>query len=124
MREVYQVHPLAKRYVDATRLVPYNAIGINWLLDIAVGDPNLWIRENVMGNGRNFSDFYPTSIQMAKQLGFVVCNLNFRVENERIVIDCNYHFQLAHSSTDLMVSTLDSWHQCQEHLVRDLLTQF
>ena len=123
LRETYEVHTLAKRYVSATKLVAYNAIGLNWLLDAAVDNPNLWLRKKLMGDAKNFSDFHPTSLQVAKQLGFVVCNLNFRDENGRIVVDCNYHFQLARSSPDLMASTLDSWHRCQEHLTRDLLPQ-
>ena len=124
LREAYEVHTIAKRYVDATKLVSYNAIGLNWLLELAVENPNLWIREKLMGGAGNFADFQPTSLQVAKQLGFVVCNLNFRGDNRRIVVDCNYHFQLARSSPDLLASTLDSWHRCQEHLTRDLLPQF
>ena len=123
LRETYEVHDLAKRYVDATKLVTYNAIGLNWLLEITVENPNFWIREKLMGDAANFSDFHPTSLQVAKQLGFVVCNLNFRDEAGRIIVDCNYHFQLARSSPDLMASTLDSWRRCQEHLTRDLLPQ-
>jgi hypothetical protein len=121
LRETYEVHPLAQRYAAATRLVPYNAVGINWLVEVAVGNPNQWIREKLMGNGGGFSDFYPTSLQMAKQLDFAVCNLNVRVENVRIVVDCNYHFQLAPTSPDLLVATLNSWTQCQAHLAGDLL---
>ena len=123
MRDAYEVHPLAKRYAKATRLVPYNAIGINWLMDIAVENPALWIREKIMGSVENFSGFSPTSIQMVKQLDFAVCNLIFRTENTRIVIDCNYHFQLANSSIDMIVSTLDAWQRCQRHLTGDLLPQ-
>lgn len=123
LRETYQVHDIAKRYADATKLVPYNAAGVNWLLAITVEDPNLWIRQKLMGEGGNLSDFHPTSLQIAKQLGFVVCNLNIRSENERIVVDCNYHFQIQNSSPDKIASTLDSWKKCQEHLGRDLLPE-
>ena len=122
-QETYHVHPLVQRYAEATKLVSYNAVGINWDLDIVVGNPNLWIREKLMGNGDQFSDFYPTSLQMTKQLDFADCNLIFKVENVRIAADCNYHFQLARSYPDVMVSTLDAWHQCQAHLESDVLRQ-
>ncbi len=123
LRESYEVHGVAKRYVDATKLVAYTAVGINWLLQVAVESPGFWIREKLMGDASNFSDFQPTSLQVAKQIGNFVCNLNFRSDNSRIIVDCNYHAQLARTSPDVMASTLDSWKRCQEHLVRDLSPQ-
>lgn len=124
LRDNYEVHARAKRYVDATKLVAYNAVGINWLLGIVAEEPARWIRENLMGNGGYFSDFHPTSLQVAKQLSPATCNLHFRSENERVMVDCNYHFQIERSSPDVLSSTLDSWRKCQDHLVRDLLPQF
>ena len=121
LREDYEIYAIAQRYTTATMLVPYNAIGINWLLDIAVEHPDLWILEKIMGNVSNFSDFSPASLQIMKRLDFAVCNLMFKTENARIVIDCNYHFQLAHSSPNKVSSALDAWQQCQEHLTREVL---
>ena len=123
LREVYEVHPLVQRYAEATRLVAYNAVGINWLLDVSVRIPETWIQEKIIGAGGNFSDFFPTSVQIAKELDFAVCNLVFRVENARIVIDCNYHFELGSRSPDVMASTLNAWRDCQEHLIAAVLPQ-
>lgn len=123
LRDTYEVHAIAKRYVDATKLVTYNAVGINWLLGFSVENPANWLRGKLMGDFRNFSDFRPASLQISRQLGFATCNLNFRSENERIVLDCNYHFQIERSSPDVIASTLDSWHRCQEHLTGTVLPQ-
>ena len=38
----YKVHDLAKRYVDATKLIQYRLIGINWNLHASVPDPRSW----------------------------------------------------------------------------------
>ena len=119
----YEVNAIAKRYANATQLVTYNAVGINWLLEVAVENPSLWIRERLMGNAPYFSDFHPTSVEAAKELEFSVCNLTFKGETGRIVAGCNYHFQLEHSSPDVIISALDSWRQCQEHLTSELLPQ-
>ena len=120
----YQIHPLAKRYIEATKLLPYNAVGINWLLDVIVRDPYLWIRERLMSNGGKFSDFKVASVQVTKYIEFVFCYLNFKVENGMIVADCNFHFPLGSGSTDSMASTLDYWRWCQENLTGDVLQRF
>lgn len=122
-RDTYEVHPLAKRYAEATSLVPYNALGINWLLDIVVGNPAQWIREKTMGNGDSFPGFSPMSLQMVKRLSFAVCNLTFRAENTRIVVDCNYHVQTESRPLDMILSTLDSWQRYQDHLKREVVPQ-
>ena len=123
LRDTYEVHAIAKGYVDATKLVPYTAVGINWLLGLSVENPAKWLQEKLMGDFRNFSDFRPASLQISKQLGFVTCNLNFRSENDRISVDCNYHFQIEHSSPEVIATTLASWWRCQEHLTGEVLPQ-
>lgn len=123
LRESYEIHPIAQRYAAATMLVPYNVIGINWLLEANVERPELWIYEKIIGNALTFSDFSPTSLQITKQLDFAVCNLTFKTENARVAIEFNYHFQLPHNSPDEMSTALDAWRQCQEHLTKDILSQ-
>ena len=113
LRPEYEIHGLARRYVEATKLVPYNALGINWLLHIAVDNPTEWLRDQ-MGGGGNFPGFSPTSLQMAKPMAGAVCNLVFRGQQETVVVDCNYHFQLSSSLQPL--AALDHWHQCQNAL--------
>ena len=97
-QESYQVHSIVQRYAQATKLVPYSALGINWLLDIFVEDPHLWIREKLLGNGGQFPDFWATSLQITKTIDTALCYLNFTIDNQRIVADCNYHFPLVGGS--------------------------
>ena len=124
LRDSYEIFSTAQRYAAATTLVPYNVIGLNWSLDIPVGRPELWIREKIMGNESNLLDFFPTSLQMAKQLDFAICNLGIKTENARITIDFNYHFPLAQSSIGRMAEILNDWRLCQEHLTELISSQF
>ena len=123
LRQSYEIYPIAQRYTAATMLVPYNSIGINWLLEANVEHPELWVRKKIIGNALTFPGFLPTSLQIAKQLDFAVCNLTFKTENARVAIEFNYHFQLPHNYPDEMSTALDAWRQCQEHLTKDILSQ-
>ena len=120
IRPTYQVHALARRYVEATRLVPYNALGMNWLLDFASGNPGQWIQGNLLGGGENFVDYFPTSVQMVKQLNFAACNLNFKSESNRVSLECNYHFPVTQGSAGVL-SGLGSSSLCLDHLRQELL---
>ena len=122
--DAYEVHPLVKRYIEATKLLPYSAVGINWMLDVTVENPYQWINERLGRIGGKFPEFSVTSVQITKYIEFVLCYLNFRIENGTIVTDCNYHFPLAADDPDSMAATLDYWHWCQENLSRDLLARF
>ena len=114
----YEIPGLARRYIEATQLVPYSALGINWLLNAAVDNPGEWIRKQ-MGGGGDFPGFSPTSLQIAKSLvGGAVCNLVFRVSQQVVMIDCNYHFQLSSSLQPL--AALDHWYTCQDALTKDV----
>ena len=124
LRRTYEIFPTAQRYAAASTLVPYNAIGINWSLDVPVTAPEIWMREKMMSNVSNFSDFFPTSLQIAKQLDFAFCNLTFRAENAQITIDFNYHFPLSRGLPGDVAEILISWPRYQEHLTRDLLSKF
>ena len=120
IRPSYEVHQLARRYLEATKLVAYNAVGVNWLLDLAVNDPVSWFR-NRFGESVDFSDFSPVSLQISKPVSTGVCNLIFRVDQgpRSVVLDCNYHFQL--NSGLQPMSALDHWQHCQNRLVEDIL---
>ena len=118
LRADYEIHPIARRYLEATKLVSYNAVGINWLLVVAVDQPAEWIGEQ-LSCGERFPGFLPTSIQLAKPWGPAVCNLVFRVEQQTVVVDCNYHFPLGSSLQPM--AALDHWRQCQKALIDDVL---
>ena len=117
LRPEYEIHGLARRYVEATKLVPYNALGINWELNVAVDNPAEWIREQ-MGNGGNFPGFSPTSLQLTKTSGVAVCNLVFRISKQIVTVNCNYHFQLGSSLQPM--AALDHWRRCQDTLIKDV----
>ena len=123
LRDTYEVHPLAGRYVDATKLVSYVALGINWLLDLDTGgeNPDRRIREKAMGCSDNFPGFSPRSLQMVKRFRLADCNLTFRVNDKSIEVDCNYHFQTEGRSVDVVASTLDSWQDYQMHLTQEIV---
>ena len=117
LRPKYAIHELARRYIEATKLVPYNAMGINWLLNVAVDNPSEWIRGQIGDSGK-FPGFSPISLQIAKPWGSAICNLVFRIEQQIVVLDCNYHFQLGGSLQPM--AALDHWHQCQTELTEDV----
>ena len=76
-----------------------------------------------MSNQENFSGFTPASLQLVKTLDFAVCNLIVRAENARIVVDCNYHFQIEGRPLDMVSSALGSWDVCQTHLTDEVIPQ-
>lgn len=116
--ETYEIHSIAQRYAENNNPGLYNAVGINWLLDITVENPIIWMREKTVGFGGQLAGFFPTSVQMAQTLDDAVCYLTFRIDNSRVAIDFNYHFQLADAS---VAWALNQWNLCQEHLIEDVL---
>ena len=103
---------MVRRYLEATKLVPYNAIGINWMLRLVAEDPKAWIRKQ-LGELQQFQDFSPVSLKIAKPMLTGVCNLTFIAEltQRNLAVDCNYHFQLDRSLQPM--AALDRWKQCQ-----------
>ena len=120
LRQTYEVHRLVRRYLEATKLVPYNAIGINWMLELVVEDPKAWIRKQ-LGDLQQFPDFSPVSLKIAKPMATGVCNLTFITEQTQraLAVDCNYHFQL--SSSLQPMAALDRWKQCQIALTETVI---
>ena len=121
IRESYEVHQLARRYLEATKLTPYTAVGVNWLLELVADNPTDWLRK-FLGDRNEFSGFAPIGLQVAKQVGLSMCNLNLRVENTEppvLLLDCNYHFHLSEGLNPL--ATLDHWRNCQERLTSEVM---
>ena len=119
-RDEYDVHGLARRYLESTKLVAYSAMGINWLLDFGAGEHV----DSILNNwsvGERFSDYTPTSLHISKQFGPANCNLIFRVEQQKIILDCNYHFQLGDQLNPM--AALDFWRVCQKDLTEDVLSR-
>ena len=116
--DTYEVHDLAARYADAMRLAPYQAVGINWQVTVERSDPPGWIGEKMTNSEGIMADFRPVSLQISKQLEVATCNLTFRADNRRILLDCNYHFDLTNCS---LQDAIGSWEGCQRHLREELL---
>ena len=120
-RDVYEIHNIAKQYANAMRLVPYQAVGINWQLIIESDDPFRWLHQRMTNSEGIMSDFVPVSIRVAKPWHTGTCNLTFNVENRRIVLDCNYHVGLTSCS---LHDAISSWGKCQKHLQEEILPRF
>ena len=117
LKDPYSVHGVVRQYLDATKLVQYNAIGLNWMLEANQVDPAEWYRTYFSGSG-DFSEYSPVSLQMQRETGLAVCNLVFRLAqpSRSLEVECNYHFALGPSLTPL--AALDHWRHCQ-NLMRD-----
>jgi hypothetical protein len=112
----YKVHKLAERYADATRLVAYNALGINWESRIEAKDSDQWISENLVRDHR-LTGFSPRSVQMVKVIDSTVsCNVTFTTRDERLTANFNYHFKLTDAPRGDAASFLRRWREWQSHM--------
>ncbi len=119
LRDPYEVHGVVRQYLEATKLVAYNAVGINWALEAALVEPVDWYRKHFGGSG-SFSEYAPVSLQVQRNTGTLVCNLNFKLAqpSRALEVECNYHFSLGPSLTSL--AALDHWRQCQTLMQQDI----
>ena len=122
-RHAYQVHDVAKRYADATRLVQYDAIGVNWTLDVIGVDPSEWLHDKVVGLGSVFGDFQTSQVRMVKWEGDYFFNITMVNDQSGILLDCNYHYQVADSPPQLIAAILERVDQLQSHLVADVVSR-
>ena len=112
----YKVHRLAERYSDATKLVSYNALGINWDSRIEAEDPGRWFSEKLVQNLR-LTEFSPRSVQMAKVIDSTVsCIVTFSTSDERLIANFNYHCQLTDAPGGDVASHLRRWREWQSHM--------
>lgn len=114
----YPAFEVAKKYAEASRVISYSALGINWNLESKTSVPGEWFRSKLSTDSTLVPDFQPTSIRMARNLGRVVCNLNFTLESEAIVLDCNYHIALGNGIPE---NEIDLWARYQEQLREKVL---
>lgn len=112
LKDPYVVHGVARQYLEATKLVQYNAVGINWMLAANQVESAEWYRRHFSGSG-DFSEYSPVSLQMQRNVGMMVCNLQFRFAHPSgsLEVECNFHFALSNSLTPL--AALDHWRYCQ-----------
>ena len=77
-----------------------------------------------MANSEFFAGFSLGSLQIARRLEFATCNLTFRASTGGVEVDCNYHFDLGGDPLDRISSTLNSWQNCQAHLIQEIVPHF
>ena len=119
----YEVHEVALRYADATRLVQYDAIGVNWSLDVVGVNPSEWLRDKVVGLGSVFGDFQTSQVRMVKWAGDYFFNITVVDDHSGILLDCNYHYQVASNPPQLIATILDRVDELQSHLVADVVSR-
>jgi len=112
----FKVHRLAERYLQATKLVTYNAIGINWANKINVNDPVQWFAKNVANNVK-LPDFSPISMQLTEVLDPTVsCILTFLIKDDSLIADFNFHCNLTNAPETGITSYLRRWPEWQNHM--------
>ena len=117
----YQVHDIAKRYVDATKLISYRFIGINWSLHTSVPDPLSWVRSKILTPLESLQKFTDVEIRLTAQFGVSLCNLMLTTSGAEVGLDCNYHFDLSNTAP---TAALDQWTECHAHLQHQLQESF
>ena len=122
LRDEYKIHDVVRKYLESTTLVPYNAIGVNWLLGFVSDNPTEWIGEQ-LGYPRSFPGFSPISYRISRPVGVgpATCNLTFRTERQTVLVDCNYHIQLGGSVQPILA--LDQWRLCQQSMNADVFAK-
>ena len=115
------IYDVAKRYVDATRLVQYRFVGINWALLKAVPDPKEWMRIHLLNPVRPVDRYRNIEIKMASHFASGICNLTFTSRAEEVALAFNYHF----SATQIAPQdAIDQWSDCEQDRQSTLIEHF
>lgn len=120
LKDTYDVHSIAARYVEATKLTPYKAVGINWQLRIGDINSEEWFAKRSIRCGDMLQGFSVGSLQIRKSLEFSVCNITFTPNDNIIIVDCNYHFETGGLSYSEIYSLLTDSGKCQSHLENEV----
>ena len=117
--EDYLALDAAVQYAEASRVVPYSAVGINWMMqpDLPL-PPSQWLAGKLCQDPLLAPGFQPTSIRVAKRQGSAVCNLNFNFDRGIVSLECNYHIELGGKSAHEIVTM---WPHYQMNLRRYIL---
>ena len=117
----YKVHDLARRYVDANKLIQYRFIGINWNLHASVPDSTSWIHSKLLASNESLRNFDDVEISLTTAFGISLCNLTFTNLEAGVELDSNYHFDLSGITP---TSVLAQWTECHQHLQHQLSESF
>ena len=114
----YAAHEAAIRYADASRVVSYRAIGLNWLVEPDVDRPDQWLRGKFAEQSAFVPGFQPVSVKVARRQGSAMCNLTFNLEQGVVGLECNYHVELGESRA---IDVIRMWQHYQKNLREDIL---
>ena len=117
-REEYDAHQAAANYADASRVISYQAVGLNWMLEPDVEQAGRWLIGKFTGNSAFAPGFQPVSVKVARRQGAAICNLTFNLEQDSVVLDCNYHVELGGSRA---IDVIKMWQHYQTNLQEDIL---
>ena len=104
------IYDVAQRYVDATRLVQYRFVGINWALLKAVSDPKEWMRIHLLNPEEPVDRYRNIEIKMTSQFGPGLCTLTFTARADDVALAFNYHFNAAQIAPQ---AAIDQWLECE-----------
>ena len=121
-KDVYDVHGIASKYVEMTKLTSYKAVGINWQFRTESTSPGQWLSDRGMKCDEIMTGFSISSLQVRKALAASVCNITFISSDNFITIDCNYHFETGGLSAEKILSLLSDWAACQHHLLAEVIS--
>jgi hypothetical protein len=118
----HKIYEVAKRYVDATKLVQYRFIGINWTLHHPVADPKEWMRAHLLNPEKSVERYRNIEIKMTAPFSSGLCNLTFTTaRSEQVALAFNYHFNMSNIT---MQDAIDQWPQCDQNRQCVLNEQF
>ena len=117
-RDYYDAFDAAQKYAEASRVITYEALGINWNLQVKMVAPNEWLLAKLSSNSGLAPGFQATSIRLTKRQARAICNLNFTGEREAIGLECNYHIALGNRMPE---DDLKGWKGLQAILKNEIL---
>ena len=126
-QDSYQVHKSAIEYLRKIEYVPYRSLGLNCIVHLDSGDPNAWLRERFLKDGR-WQAHVPKLVSMIPRFTFdlssAILNLAFgdqgTSQNRRVVsVDCNVHHEGPLNAAELR-DAIAQWGDHQEVLIDTL----
>ena len=117
-RDQYDAHLIAEAYAEASRVTPYRAIGINWMLEPDIVEPSKWLLSKLTKELALVPGFQPITIKVARPVGAATCNLTFNLQQGSVLLDRNYHIELGNRT---VTDVTRMWPHYQTGLTSDIL---
>ena len=107
----YHSHTAARKYAEASRMMPYQAVGMNWVMvppDYTTFMDNLAAKLNPALNAP--PDYLPAAVHLFRQVNGNAWNIIFNKDNQHGV-ELNYHAQLRDETPMDVIDRLDELQQ-------------